>query len=693
MIALIAEKATAAAHFSKILNEYGVEVVSASGHIIELDELIDYFPEAKKSMDKWGVLLPHLPFFPKEYKKHITNTNLFQKIAKVVSAASEIVLACDSGREGVLIERDILYYLRKRGLVKTNKISRMWLSDGESNTAVKKAFLERKDYRYYDGHYLAAHTRQIIDYDLGMNLTVLYTKKCDNVGRGALTIGRVQSWLLFRIVKRYFENINFISKMYWRLEFQSENGITFKHINKDEKLIEYYDQSEVKRIYSEITGKPLNVTDKNIKPFHEWAPNLYDLKNLQKDCSKLYKFSLEKTLNITQSLYDKHIISYPRTECDKLPEEESKLIYKAIDLCSKHTPLKHYIDLLKEINPEFILADKYKGTPDEHYALIPILYYEEEGFPILNEEEEKVFTLIGKRLILALMPPARGNETIIKGSIEKECFRTTYKEYLSYGWKELVKNKPGELTEGEIRNPVNINKGNLLKGLIEMIPGKTEAPKLFDAYSILVIMEKAHEEVKDEKLKLALKNSDGIGTAATRSTFIEKLLKNNYVILEKNMYKPTQRGIDLVKYLPDEIKQADFSAKMEYDLKGFIEGRPGRKPEDMIRESEDLIKKIFSDICSNKDLKVSSGDEILGKCPKCGKNITEKKMAFDCGDRNCGYVIFKNTSGTKLSATSVKLLLQGKETKELKLKNKEGKEYKAKLKLGADGKLEKVFVN
>ena len=234
MILLIAESPLKGKNIIEAISNNNVKMAAAVGHIINMQELKDYFPE---SNGKWDLICNKLPFIPNEFKKKIINSKAFDNIAYLAKTADEIVLAADSDREGELIHREILQFLKKKNVVKpAAKITRLWFVHGQTKTAMAKAFNERKIYQEYDGWYNAAYSRQIMDWLIGMELTTLYSTFFNNMG--VLSIGRVQSWLLSEICHRFIENRDFISELFWTLPFEgliNKEKITFKQENEEGK--------------------------------------------------------------------------------------------------------------------------------------------------------------------------------------------------------------------------------------------------------------------------------------------------------------------------------------------------------------------------------------------------------------------------------------------------------------------------
>ena len=683
-IALIAEKPSMAAKYRKAIN--GVYVTNSVGHIETLSDIQKYLNMPEKTY--WNEIIRELPFVPQTFKHEITNHKVYKEILSQVQDADEIVLACDPDREGELIHRNILEIAKAQGKIKADKITRIWLHS-ETTSEIQKAFDARKAYTEYDGYYQAARTREAVDWLIGIQLTMLYSVKYSRPGK-PISIGRVQSWLLAEITKRYLHNKNFVPEAYTTLSFKTLEGVVFKHVDSEGKEIRFFIDSviKLKAMIETCKGKSLHINEIITKPFTEYAPSLYDLKALQKDAAGIYKIAPEETLVIAQSLYEKHhLISYPRTDCSVLSEEEAKIISNSVNLIEKFPEFQEITEKIKSVNPEMNLNKKYIGKLQGHYAIIPVLSYDKDSVPTLSDNEMKIFSLIVKRLAGALMPPARGTNTEIKGNIERLLFVSKFKNYEDLGYKGLLSISKNIDEEEEEETPLSVKykENDNVFGKLEEKMQETKPQPLFKDTTILSLMENAHLQIENKQLKAALKEASGIGTAATRASFVPLLIKRGYIKKEKENYVPTEIGLELDKILPETLKKPDYSALLEYQLSKMIEGETEYTFEKLTAEAGQLLNFVFSKIqntASNINMDVK---ESLGICPQCGKNIIEREKNYSCENKDCKFVLWKTYSGAKLTFAEVKNILKtGKTKKALKMKNKEGKEFEAWLQLDRD---------
>lgn len=589
-----------------------VTVVSSVGHIESLCDLEYYLKDRYEDNGQtkkfWSETLKFLPFIPPFFKHEITpeHKKVYETIENALRRATEIILGADPDREGELIHRNILEIAKNNGAVNTDKITRIWLHS-ETEKEIKKAFEERKSYTEYEGYYQAARIREIVDWLIGIQLTMLYSVKYGKAGR-PVSIGRVQTWLLAEIVKRYYENKNFKPEPFYTFVFGTIDGVLFQMVDEENKKLRIQTKAEAEKIEAGLKGKQLQITDVKKKKFTEYAPSLYDLKTLQKEASAKHKISPDDTLKYAQSLYEKYdLISYPRTDCSVLSPQEAKELRNAMNLVYRFDEYKPLALAVKEVNPKLELNSKYIGKLEGHYAIIPVLSYDKNYVPTLSGGEKTIFDMIVKRFCATLLKPAQGHSTEFYGKIDDYSFIARFKNYTDLGYLEYTKNdskkdtgaegqetKPGEVEEKDKIISVNYKKNDSVSGSISITEEMTTAPKLFKDDTLLTLMEKAHLQIKDEALKKALKDANGIGTAATRAGFAPLLERRGYIVKNKGgFYTPTDLGRQLYEILPEELVIPDFSANLEFELAGFIKKNTKKTETDIVRETAEFLKKVF----------------------------------------------------------------------------------------------------
>ena len=363
---LIVEKPKMLKKYKEALKGENIVYTYSIGHIEELESPEEYISSGKKIY--WDKLLESFPLIPKEFKHKITNKSQFKQIESAVKGSTEIILACDPDREGELIQRNILKILREKGLVTADKITRVWLHS-ETIAGIKEAYDKRADYMEYEGWYQAASTRAIIDWLIGIQLTVLYSVRFGQPGK-PISIGRVQTWLLSEIVKRYLQFTDFKPETYFTFSFLTDDKVSFNLINDEGKINQFFDEKEMKKVEKSLKGEKLLVKSVNRKKFTELAPSLYDLSSLQKDAASKYSITPDETLKLAQKLYeDYELISYPRTDCNVLSKEEVKELGKSMNLVYKFEKYKELVMSVKEENSKLELNKKYVGKLKGHYAI------------------------------------------------------------------------------------------------------------------------------------------------------------------------------------------------------------------------------------------------------------------------------------------------------------------------------------
>lgn len=649
---IIAEKPSMMKKYMKALSkEKDLKFTASVGHIEGLIPPEHYFTKEKIF---WNELVKKFPFIPDNFLLEITNKEVYSKIISELKDAEEIILACDPDREGELIHRNIVDIAKKDGYVKTENITRVWLH-AETEKGIQDGFNKRKNYIEYDGYYQAANTRMIIDWLLGIQLTVLYSVKFGKPG-SPISIGRVQSWLLAEIVERYNQYINFVTEEYWKLLFTTNEGVKFNLVDKEGKQFDIKEEQIYKDIVKEIKEKDINITKIEKKKFTEYAPLLYDLSSLQKDAAKKYSISPEKTLELAQKLYeDYNLISYPRTDCNVISEEEAKQIKHSFELVERFDEYKFLTESVKKENPMFELNKKYIGEIKGHYAIIPVFSYDKKGIPNLKKDEKSIFDLIVKRFLAALLPPVKGEKSIINGTMFREngeelLFLANIKNIREEGYKGYFKgDKDNEKEEDDVVS-VDYKEGDNIKGKLSGKKEKTKPKELYSDNSIITLMEKAHLSVEDEKLRESLKDAKGIGTAATRASFIPILLKREYIVKENGKYIPTEKGIRVYKVLPNELKKADFSAKLEYELNNMVE-KKGKTTADIVGEGKQFLQKVFSKINGNK-----MREKNYGVCPICKEPIVRGRSGWGCKNytKTCTFYVPEEFHGAVISEKNMR---------------------------------------
>ena len=628
----------------------------AIGHLITLCDPQDYDEKLKK----WR--FEDLPVMPEEIKLKVAyKTKPQLKVLKDLMKDKEIdsiICATDSGREGELIFRYIYEYV---GCKKAFK--RLWISS-MTNGAIKEGFANLKEGTEYDNLYYSAKCRSEADWLVGINASRAYTIKYDAL----LSIGRVQTPTLAILVARQKEIDDFIIEEYFEVlaEYEDFSGTWFFEEYSETKI---QDEEKAKQIAKKVDKKTGIVEKVENEEKRQVAPLLYDLTELQRDCNKRFGFSAQKTLGIAQDLYEKRkMITYPRTDSRYLSDDMAnkvKATIKKISLVEKYTESCKYIMSLSSLPLTKRIIDNSKVS--DHHAIIPT-----DGsikIESLTAEEFKVYNLIVLRFICVFYPPYVTNITRVIVKAEEETFISRGTVVVSEGWMTLYRDletKKKNKEDETIIPPINEGDEVLIKSA-KVQKKKTSPPKSYTEAGILSAMENAGRFIEDEELKEQLKDS-GLGTPATRASIIERLISVGYVIRKGKALIPTEKGINLIEVVPEELKSPQTTGKWEKGLSAIAKGK--MEDERFMDSIKRFVRYIIKE-AGSKSKEVSFAEErrgkskgALGKCPLCkNSEVFENKKAFFCGNwkKGCKFTIWKNaldTYGNSVDANKAKELLK-----------------------------------
>lgn len=698
---IICEKPAQAREYSNVLSKYtnsefkkedgyfinskDIIISYAIGHLIELanPELYDQKYKAWKIED--------LPIIPEPFKLSISEgkAKQFKILEGLIKKAEVIYNATDAEREGELIFR---YILDKTGInQKTKTIKRIWVTDYQYETIVK-AYENAKNHDEYYNLYLSAKARSESDWLIGINATRTLTVASKT--NTTLTLGRVQTAVLRLIVDRYLKNKNFVvEKLYIpfiNIDAQNlELVYNFNFLNKEDALLVLNDTNQ--RYVPEIIQET-----KEIK-----QPVLFSLVDLQVLCNQKYNYNATKTLELAQSLYEKKLISYPRTDSNYLTsalKEDSKQIlsfYKNNYAAKINEKIKDS-DFVNDIDSHFIFNDK---KTSDHYAIVP-LKHNNESYEKLKEDEGNVFIEIIKRFLQCFMNKLILDETKIRISITKDQFYYKNFKNIVYPGYTLLDNK---VDKNEDFLNIDISKiKNTYVNVInkEIKEGKTAPPELFTEATLLKAMKNplAHENIDENRDSVK-----SLGTPATNDQFLPILIKRNYVNFQKKYIVPTNLGLNIIENLKDtKLNSIALTAEIEFQLKNVRNGILSyEKYKEAIKKyTQDIteqIKGIAIDVGTNVEI---DKKEAL-KCPCCKNGklyLAQSKKNLYCSNYKaeeiCNFILYLNIAGKKLTDKNIVDLLEKKETKLLEFTSaKSGHKYKAKIILNKDFKTELNFDN
>ena len=623
------------------------------GHLVELAQPESY----EEAWKKWSY--ESLPIIPQEWQHEVKSDTKaqYQILKKLMhdDRVDAVVCATDAGREGELIFR-LTYNMA--GCRKPMK--RLWISSMEES-AIRDGFHNLRPGSDYDNLYHSALCRQEADWLVGINGTRLFTVL---YGGKALKVGRVQTPTLAMLVDRESKIMNFKKEAYYMAHIMG-NGLdaVSEHIS---------DKTEADRIAETCENGQALVT--SVVKEEKWVapPKLYDLTTLQRDANRLFGFTAKQTLEYTQSLYEKKLVTYPRTDSQYLSDDMEGTAKNVIEAIFNSLLFEQNI----MFNPDIKRILNSKKVTD-HHAIIPTMEIIKQDLKAIPESEMKILSLCANRLLCATGEKHIYNSTKAVITCNNTVFKVSGKEVWKNGWKEFEDFFKNSYKTAEDKSDAEEEKKlpELHEGMmIAMEQTKvsehfTQPPKHYTEDSLLSAMERAGAEDMGDEVE-----RKGLGTPATRADIIEKLVKDGFVKREKKQMIPTEDGMKLITILPDVVKSPKLTADWENELTLVSKGEVAAEQfmsgiEAMVT---DLVKTYHSVSDEQKAMfgTGKGGQEVLGKCPKCGADVVRGKFGAYCTGK-CGMNVGK-ALGVTLSDTQVKSLLQGKKILVKGLKGKKG---------------------
>jgi len=645
-------------------------VTWAYGHLIELYDADDYDPRYKR----WS--LATLPIIPEQFKLKLRpgkeSAPQFAAIKELIARPDVTLLvnACDAGREGELIFRNLY---RVAAIPKPCK--RLWLSSVVQE-AIVKAFAQLEDSTAYDSLAAAAEARSECDWLVGINATRVFTVK----NKSLLQLGRVLTPTLALLVQREEAIAAFQPQDYWEVfaRFASPTlTYTGKWFTADtDRLFAAETAAAVGR---KVSDQPATVSRVDTKEAKRYPPLLYNLTDLQKDANRRFRFTASKTLNIAQKLYDERkLITYPRTDSNYLTREvagEAKKILAGLNL-------PPYAALIKNLPAGWTLPPRLVNAKKvgDHHAIIPTGH--SPAGAGLTADEQKIFDLIVRRFLAVFYPPAVYRETEVITLAAGETFRSRSRPLLAAGWLVVYGREAAE-TEEETDNP---DLAALVEGYastvagVEITPRRTTPPARFTEGTLLAAMETAGKLVEDAALQEALKEK-GIGTVASRPQIIEKLKTARYVEADGIYLRPTAKGTALIAAVTvDALKSPELTGEWEKRLRDIEAGR--EQKEKLLADVKEFTESIVETVIDSSPIAAASLRSTVGRCPLCGAEVAENRLAYACSRwrEGCLFTVWKIIAGKTISAKTVQTLLEKGKTGKLRgFKSKSGKTFAAHL--------------
>ena len=592
------------------------------GHLLELAQPEDYGEQyARWNYGDLPILTETWKYqVPKEKKKQLSLLCRLMKEKRVES----VVCATDAGREGELIFRLVYEYAQCK-----KPMERLWISSME-DAAIREGFAHLRPGRDYDRLYDAAVCRAEADWLIGINATRLFSVLYGTT----LNVGRVMTPTLALLVRRETEIRDFISSPYYVPEIDCGD---FTAVG--EKMTE---KKDAEKICGECNGKSAVVreVDKQMKTIQ--PPRLYDLTTLQRECNRIYGYTAQQTLDYLQSLYEKKLATYPRTDSQFLTDDMQDTAEELVHWMREHLPFGSGCQGEPELGR---VTDSQKVT--DHHAIIPTMEIARQELSELPSGEKNVLLLIAMRMLCATGKAHCYEAVRVEIGCAGHTFTAKGKSVLREGWKEterLFRNSLRQKTEEKEKEDTTLPE--LLKGqLFEPVEarireGKTSPPKHYTEDSLLAAMETAGAADMPEDAERR-----GLGTPATRAAILEKLVSAGFVERKKKQLVPTEKGTNLITVLPEEIKSPLLTAEWEARLKEVEHGEMA--PEEFIKgiaemsrylvETHNAPEEEFAELFPN----TKNGREAVGTCPRCGAPVYENKKGFFCDNRECTFTLWK----------------------------------------------------
>ena len=628
MILVVAEKPSVAQTIGKVLGATsrkdgylegeGYLVSWCVGHLAGLADASVY----DQRYAKWRY--DDLPIIPEEWLYEVPKDKMQQ--FKVLSAlmkdkrVTELVCATDAGREGELIFR--LVY-QKAGCRKPFK--RLWISSLE-DSAIRDGFRHLRDSSEFDRLYEAALSRSKADWIVGINGTrlfsTLYHKK--------LVVGRVQTPTLAMLVERNGKITSFRKEKYFNV-----------HIQKDglkASLEKIKTEDEAKRIAGACDKKQASVSSlkkerKTVNP-----PKLYDLTTLQREANRYFSFTAQQTLDLVQSLYEKKLLTYPRTDSQFITDDMEGTVRQVISILFRKLPLFDGVAYTPDIDR---ISNNAKVT--DHHAILPTVQVETLDIAELPESEQKILRLVATRLICATREKHIYDETTLTVSCEGSLFTAKGKTVVQDGWKGIEQRFKATLKNKEKEEPEavlpEVTEGDILQNVVSSVSEHfTSPPKEFTEDTLLSAMETAGNEAFDDETE-----KKGLGTPATRAGIIEKLVKGGFAERKGKMLVPTKDGLNLVCVLPEQITSPAMTAEWENTLMQIERGNADADTflSGIAAMTSELIK-AYPFLSDAETSRFDTARETVRKCPRCGSPVYVGKGNFYCSNRECSFCLWED---------------------------------------------------
>jgi len=589
------------------------------GHLVSFAEAGQY----NEKYCKWRY--EDLPILPQPWQFIVPDEKKqqFEIVRALLNRpdVDSVTAATDAGREGELIFR---FVYQMAGC--TKPVKRLWISSME-DAAIREGFANLRPDLDYDALYQSALCRAKADWLVGINATrlfsVLYHK--------TLTVGRVQTPTLKMLVDRDAKILRFQKEKYYTVGIQSGS------LKAGSGRIASMDEADTLR--KACAGASAICSSVKREKKTEQPPKLYDLTTLQREANRLFGFTAKQTLDYAQQLYEKKLLTYPRTDSQYLTEDMGQTAQHLVSDLLGLLPFAQGIDLTPDV--ERVLNSK---KVSDHHAIIPTAEFAKQGFTGLAESECKLMNLVCSKLLCAIAAPHEYETVTVVFSCAGNEFTAKGKTVLVPGWKEIdqrfrsTMKADGEEEAESLNTLPELAEGQSFRVTSTVSEHFTSPPKAYTEDTLLSAMERAGAEDMPEDAE-----RKGLGTPATRAAILEKLVQMGFVQRKGKQLVPTKDGINLAVVLPESLTSPALTAEWENRLTEIAKGNADM--DEFMAEIEAQVRqlvKTYSCISADKQNLFQPERVIIGKCPRCGENVYEGKKNFYCGNRGCQFVMWKN---------------------------------------------------
>ena len=675
---VVSEKPSVAMSYAKVLGATnrqdgylegnGYLVSWCIGHLVELAPPNVY--DAKYV--KWSIA--DLPILPDRwlYLVSASTKKQFGILKKLMNRPNvdSVTAATDAGREGELIFR--LVY-QQTGCKKP--VFRLWLSSMEES-AIREGFANLKPSTEYDALYNAALCRERADWMVGINASRLFSCLYNQ----PLAVGRVMTPVLAMTVVREAAIAAFVPEKFYTVALTLADGGTASSKRFAQKADAELLLSKCRK-EERVTVQKMERKEKSESP-----PQLYDLTALQRDANRLLGFTAQQTLDYAQSLYEKRLITYPRTDSRFLTEDMAASLPGLVTDTGRAFAVEESIPIHVQ---QVINGSKVT----DHHALLPTKSMAKADLAALPAGEQNILRLIAARLLCAVGEPHRYAETTLTTICAGEKFSAKGKVVLSEGWKTMERKMLGELL-GKQKEPAVLpdvqEQSQCSVTSAELKEGQTSPPKSYTEDTLLSAMQAAGTDSMPEGVE-----RQGIGTPATRAATIEKLVQKGFLERKGNkktkVLLPTDKGKALITVMPEEIQSPEMTADWETKLLQIE--RSEMEPETFMTEIKEMISSLVTTTEAAKGANALMKNKIIGVCPNCGANVVEREKGWFCESNPCRFVLWKDNAffkrlGKRLDSHVADKLLRDGRVRLKDCKSAKGKTYNATVLLSceADGR-------